>query len=607
MARACRKKPAQRAKRLKDVDGPMNLFTDFGLRITKALEEIDVVREKRDSLDFARVAVEPPRDPAHGDVATNAAMVLSKPLGLNPRALGEIIAEKLKQDPEVADVNVAGPGFINIRLSVGYWQRLLKSIVTEGVNYGRSTVGAGRKVNVEYVSANPTGPMHVGHCRGAVVGDALANLLAFAGYDVTKEYYINDAGAQVGVLASSAYLRYREALGEEIGEIPAGLYPGDYLKPVGEALKEEFGTKLLAMPEEEWMPLVRDRAIAAMMDMIRSDLEALNVHHDIFFSERTLHAGNAGPILSAINDLTFKGHVYRGTLPPPKGQLPEDWEDREQTLFRSTEVGDDIDRPLIKSDGSYTYFAADVAYFKNKFDRGFSEMIYVLGADHGGYVKRLEAVCRAVSEGTAKLTVLLCQLVKLYRDGEPVKMSKRSGDFVTLRDVVDEVGRDSVRFMMLYRKSSEPLDFDFAKVTEQSKDNPVFYVQYAHARCASIFRQAEEAFPGITADVPAMAAAVEGISDSNEIQIIAKLAEYPRLIEQASLSQEPHRLAFYLYDLASTFHAHWNKGKDQTELRFVNDKNRESTLARLGLVHAVASVLKSGLTVTGTEAPSEMR
>ncbi len=607
MARACRKKPAQRAKRLKDVDGPMNLFTDFGLRITKALEEIDVVREKRDSLDFARVAVEPPRDPAHGDVATNAAMVLSKPLGLNPRALGEIIAEKLKQDPEVADVNVAGPGFINIRLSVGYWQRLLKSIVTEGVNYGRSTVGAGRKVNVEYVSANPTGPMHVGHCRGAVVGDALANLLAFAGYDVTKEYYINDAGAQVGVLASSAYLRYREALGEEIGEIPAGLYPGDYLKPVGEALKEEFGTKLLGMPEEEWMPLVRDRAIAAMMDMIRSDLEALNVHHDVFFSERTLHAGNAGPILSAINDLTFKGHVYRGTLPPPKGQLPEDWEDREQTLFRSTEVGDDIDRPLIKSDGSYTYFAADVAYFKNKFDRGFSEMIYVLGADHGGYVKRLEAVCRAVSEGTAKLTVLLCQLVKLYRDGEPVKMSKRSGDFVTLRDVVDEVGRDSVRFMMLYRKSSEPLDFDFAKVTEQSKDNPVFYVQYAHARCASIFRQAEEAFPGITADVPAMAAAVEGISDSNEIQIISKLAEYPRLIEQASLSQEPHRLAFYLYDLASTFHAHWNKGKDQTELRFVNDKNRESTLARLGLVHAVASVLKSGLTVTGTEAPSEMR
>ncbi|MCA0257785.1 MAG: arginine--tRNA ligase [Proteobacteria bacterium] len=585
----------------------MNLFTDFASRITKALEEIDIVREKRDELDFSRVAVEPPRDPAHGDVATNAAMVLCKPLGMNPRALGDVIAEKLKQDPEVADVNVAGPGFINIRLSVGYWQKLLKSVIEQGEDYGRLTIGQGRKVNVEYVSANPTGPMHVGHCRGAVVGDALANLLAFAGFDVTKEYYINDAGSQITVLARSAYLRYREALGEEIGEIPAGLYPGDYLVPVGVALREEFGTKLLGMPEEEWMPLVKDRTIDAMMAMIRSDLEALNVRHDVFYSERTLHANNAATILSAINDLTFKGHVYRGALPPPKGQLPEDWEDREQTLFRSTEVGDDIDRPLIKSDGSYTYFAADVAYFKDKFDRGFSEMIYILGADHGGYVKRLEAVCRAVSEGKAKLTVLLCQLVKLFRDGEPVKMSKRSGDFVTLREVVDEVGRDPVRFMMLYRKSSEPLDFDFAKVTEQSKDNPVFYVQYAHARCTSVFRQAEEAFPGIGRNPQELAAAVELISDPSELQLIAKLAEYPRLIEQASTSQEPHRLAFYLYDVASTFHAHWNKGKDQSELRFVNDKNRESTLARLGLVHAVASVLKSGLTITGTDAPSEMR
>ena len=585
----------------------MNLFTDFASRITKALEEIDIVREKRDELDFSRVAVEPPRYPAHGDVATNAAMVLCKPLGMNPRALGDVIAEKLKQDPEVADVNVAGPGFINIRLSVGYWQKLLKSVIEQGEDYGRLTIGQGRKVNVEYVSANPTGPMHVGHCRGAVVGDALANLLAFAGFDVTKEYYINDAGSQITVLARSAYLRYREALGEEIGEIPAGLYPGDYLVPVGVALREEFGTKLLGMPEEEWMPLVKDRTIDAMMAMIRSDLEALNVRHDVFYSERTLHANNAATILSAINDLTFKGHVYRGALPPPKGQLPEDWEDREQTLFRSTEVGDDIDRPLIKSDGSYTYFAADVAYFKDKFDRGFSEMIYILGADHGGYVKRLEAVCRAVSEGKAKLTVLLCQLVKLFRDGEPVKMSKRSGDFVTLREVVDEVGRDPVRFMMLYRKSSEPLDFDFAKVTEQSKDNPVFYVQYAHARCTSVFRQAEEAFPGIGRNPQELAAAVELISDPSELQLIAKLAEYPRLIEQASTSQEPHRLAFYLYDVASTFHAHWNKGKDQSELRFVNDKNRESTLARLGLVHAVASVLKSGLTITGTEAPSEMR
>jgi len=503
---------------------------------------------------------------------------------------------------------VAGPGFINIRLSVAYWQRLLAVMIRQGTDFGRSTVGAGHKVNVEYVSANPTGPMHVGHCRGAVVGDTLANLLGFAGYEVTKEYYINDAGAQIEVLARSAFLRYREALGQDIGEIPAGLYPGDYLVPVGKALADEFGTKLLTMPEEEMLEIVKDKAIDAMMVMIRDDLATLNVHHDVFFSERTLHAGNGGRILSAINDLTFKGHVYKGKLPPPKGQLPEDWEDREQTLFRSTEVGDDIDRPLMKSDGSFTYFAADVAYFKDKFDRGFSEMIYVLGADHGGYVKRLEAVNRAVSEGKSKLTVLLCQLVKLYRDGEPVKMSKRSGDFVTLREVVEEVGRDSVRFMMLYRKNSEPLDFDFAKVTEQSKDNPVFYVQYAHARCMSILRQAKEAFPDLELEKIDLAGAVMGqIEDPTELALIGKLAEYPRMIEAAALSQEPHRLAFYLHDLASSLHTHWNKGKDSPELRFVNDKHRELTIARLGLVHAVASVLKSGLAITGTEAPVEMR
>ena len=355
------------------------------------------------------------------------------------------------------------------------------------------------------------------------------------------------------------------------------------------------------------MPLVKDRTIDAMMAMIRDDLDALNVHHDVFFSERTLHANGAAAIRTAINDLTFKGHVYKGTLPPPKGQLPEDWEDREQTLFRSTEVGDDMDRPLIKSDGSYTYFAADVAYFKNKFDRDFNEMIYVLGADHGGYVKRLEAVARGVSEGKAKLTVLLCQLVKLFRNGEPVKMSKRSGEFVTLRDVVEEVGRDSVRFMMLYRKSSEPLDFDFAKVTEQSKDNPVFYVQYAHARCMSVFRQAKEVFPDLDVTPANLANAVAGISDPAELQLVAKAAEFPRLVESAAQSQEPHRVVFYLYDLASSFHAHWNKGKDQVDLRFINDKNRESSIARLGLVYAVASVLKSGLAIAGTAAPDEMR
>ncbi|GGD97617.1 arginine--tRNA ligase [Rhizobium anhuiense] len=585
----------------------MNLFTDFEARIKTALEQIDLVREKRSELDFGRITVEPPRDASHGDVATNAAMVLAKPLGTNPRALADVIIAKLKEDADVADVSVAGPGFINIRLAVGYWQRLLASIIGAGTDYGRSTLGEGRKVNVEYVSANPTGPMHVGHCRGAVVGDALANLLAFAGYGVEKEYYINDAGSQIDVLARSVFLRYREALGEKIGEIPSGLYPGDYLVPVGQSLAADYGVRLHNMPEEQWMPIVKDRTIDAMMVMIRADLAALNVHHDVFFSERTLHANGAAAIRTAINDLTFKGYVYKGTLPPPKGQLPEDWEDREQTLFRSTEVGDDIDRPLIKSDGAYTYFAADVAYFKNKFDRGFDEMIYVLGADHGGYVKRLEAVARGVSDGKAKLTVLLCQLVKLYRNGEPVKMSKRSGDFVTLRDVVEEVGRDSVRFMMLYRKNSEPLDFDFAKVTEQSKDNPVFYVQYAHARCMSVFRQAREAFPDLEVSPEDLAKTVAGIGDPAELQLVAKLAEFPRIVEAAAQSQEPHRIAFYLYDVASSFHAHWNKGKDQPELRFVNDKNRESSIARLGLVYAVASVLKSGLAITGTAAPDEMR
>lgn len=585
----------------------MNLFTDFEDRIKTVLETLDVVSEKRSELDFARINSEPPRDSAHGDVATNAAMVLAKPLGMNPRALAEVVAERLRQDRDVADVSIAGPGFINIRIATAYWQRLVARMIERGTDFGRSSLGAGRKVNVEYVSANPTGPMHVGHCRGAVVGDALANLLAFAGYEVTKEYYINDAGSQIDVLARSAFLRYREALGEAIGEIPSGLYPGDYLVPVGEALKQEFGSRLRGMAEDQWMPLVKDQVIAAMMEMIRTDLKALNVEHDVFYSERSLHAGNAAAILSAINDLTFKGFVYKGKLPPPKGQVPEDWEDREQTLFRSTEVGDDIDRPLMKSDGSFTYFAADVAYFKDKFDRGFDEMIYVLGADHGGYVKRLEAVARAVSRGEAKLTVLLCQLVKLYRDGEPVKMSKRSGEFVTLREVVDEVGRDPVRFMMLYRKNSEPLDFDFAKVTEQSKDNPVFYVQYAHARCMSVFRQAREAFADLESDPAVLAGAAARLDDPSELQLIAKLAEYPRVIEQAAQSQEPHRLAFYLYDLASTFHAHWNKGKDQPELRFVNDKNRELSIARLGLVFAVASVLRSGLLIVGAEARDEMR
>jgi len=586
----------------------MNLFKDFETRVVTALQTLDCVQDKGTEISFERVGVEPPRDPTHGDLSTNAAMVLAKRVGSNPRALAEDLSRVLERDDDIEAISVAGPGFINMKLSPRYWQRTLSAMIESGDQFGRGTPGAAGSVNVEYVSANPTGPMHVGHCRGAVVGDTVANLLAFVGYDVTREYYINDAGGQIDVLARSVYLRYREALGEDIGAIPADLYPGDYLVPVGKALAEEFGERLRAMKQAEWLPIVKDRSIDAMMAMIRDDLAALNIVHDVFFSERRLHADNGKLIREAINDLTFKGHVYKGKLPPPKGQLPDDWEDREQTLFKSTSVGDDQDRPLIKSDGSYTYFAADVAYFHDKFERGFAEMIYVLGADHGGYVKRLEAVANAVSEGQSKLTVLLCQLVKLYRDGEPVRMSKRAGDFVTLRDVVDEVGRDSVRFMMIYRKNSEPLDFDFAKVTEQSRDNPVFYVQYAHARCHSVFRQAREMFPEIEIDsVDLSQKVVDRIDHESEIQMVAKLAEFPRVVEAAARFREPHRVAFYLYDVASAFHAHWNKGKDSTELRFINHTNPELSLARLGLVKAVASVLKSGLSITGTNAPVEMR
>ncbi|MCY6380578.1 arginine--tRNA ligase [Hoeflea prorocentri] len=586
----------------------MNLFKDFEGRVLVALESLERIRAQSDAVNLQRVAVEPPRDPSHGDVATNAAMVLAKSLGTNPRELAAEISGVLERDEDIESISVAGPGFINMKLSPAYWQRTLSAIIAAGDEYGRSDIGAGAKINVEYVSANPTGPMHVGHCRGAVVGDTLANLLSFVGYDVTKEYYINDAGSQIDTLARSVFLRYREALGDDIGEIPSGLYPGDYLVPLGRELAEEFGSKLRGMTEDEWLPLVKDRAIDAMMKIIRGDLVALNVEHEVFYSERQLHANGAKAIREAINELTFKGHVYKGKLPPPKGQRPEDWEDREQTLFKSTDVGDDIDRPLIKSDGSYTYFAADVAYFHDKFERGFEEMIYVLGADHGGYVKRMEAVAKAVSDGEAKLTALLCQLVKLYRDGEPVRMSKRSGDFVTLRDVVDEVGRDSVRFMMLYRKNSEPLDFDFAKVTEQSKDNPVFYVQYAHARCHSIFRQAAEVFPQVDLEAADLSSAVDNlISDAFEIQLVAKLAEFPRIVESAAATHEPHKIVFYLYDVASAFHAHWNRGKEKPELRFVNETKPKLSMARLGLVRAVATVLKSGLTITGTNAPAEMR
>ena len=585
----------------------MNIFADFTGRIKKTVEALDLKDVNGVAPDLSRITVEPPRDASHGDLATNAAMVLAKPTGQNPRALAERIAEALKADPDVRSAEVAGPGFVNLKIGARYWHAELAAILDSGPDYGRSTIGGGRKVNVEYVSANPTGPMHVGHCRGAVVGDALANLLAFAGFAVTKEYYINDAGVQIDVLGRSVMLRYREALGDEVGEIPPGLYPGDYLVPVGQALAAEFGRSLLQMPEDEALSIIKDRTIDAMMVMIRDDLALLNVHHEVFFSERSLHAGNGKAIRSAITDLTLKGHIYRGKLPPPKGEKLDDWEDREQTLFRSTEVGDDIDRPLVKSDGSFTYFAADVAYLKDKVSRGFQDLIFVLGADHGGYVKRMEALAKAVSGGSISLTVLLCQLVKLYRNGEPVRMSKRSGEFVTLREVVEEVGRDPIRFMMLYRKNDAPLDFDFAKVTEQSKDNPVFYVQYASARCHSVFRQAAEQLGVENFDRAEMKAAAAMLTDEGEIGLIKKLAEYPRLVEGAALSHEPHRLAFYLYDLASSLHAHWNRGTENPDLRFVKVTEPQLTHARLGLVQAVSDVLTSGLALIGADAPREMR
>ncbi|WP_321503805.1 arginine--tRNA ligase [Breoghania sp.] len=588
----------------------MNVFAEFAERVRAIVRNLDLSADLGDA-DLARVVVEPPRDPAHGDLATNAALVLAKPARMKPRDLAEKIVEGLKADGDVETVEIAGPGFVNLRLKPVFWTGLLGKILAEGLDYGRGTAGAGMPVNVEYVSANPTGPMHVGHCRGAVVGDALASLLDFAGYDVTREYYINDAGAQIDVLAKSAYLRYREALGQEIGEIPSGLYPGDYLVPVGKALADAHGDALLSMDEADWMPIVRDASIDAMMALIRADLETLNVRHDVFFSERKLHArpeGGSSEIDAMLEELRARNLVYEGSLPPPKGQLPEDWEDREQTLFRATDYGDDIDRPLKKSDGAYTYFAADVAYFRSKFLRGFKQMIYILGADHGGYVKRLEAVGRAVSGGEAQVIVRLCQLVKLFRGGEPVRMSKRSGDFITLRDVVEEVGRDPVRFMMLYRKNDAPLDFDFAKVTEQSKDNPVFYVQYAHARCASVFRQAAEELPGIDLSEKGLATAdFSLLEDRGELDLIVKMAEWPRIIEAAAEAHEPHRLAFYLYELASALHGHWNKGKDLPKLRFINAEDSKLSLSRLSLVRSVAMVLASGLTVLGVDAPDEMR
>ena len=568
-------------------------------------------------VDAARVVVEPPRDASHGDMATNAAMVLSKEAGKKPRELADLIAEKLRADDLIDKVDVAGPGFINLALKSSAWIDSLRSAVEARADYGRGAAKQ-HKVNVEYVSANPTGPMHVGHCRGAVFGDALANLLDVAGNDVTREYYINDAGAQVDVLARSAYLRYREALGETI-TIPEGLYPGDYLKPVGEALAKQHGASLNDMPEEKWLPLVRKVAIDMMMDSIREDLAALNVRHAVFFSERSLVEGK-DQVRATIEWLRERGHVYEGRLPPPKGAPVEDWEDREQTLFRATAFGDDVDRPLMKSDGSYTYFASDIAYHKSKFDRGFADMIDVWGADHGGYIKRMKAAVKAVTNGQGELDVKIVQLVNLLRAGQPVKMSKRSGDFVTLREVVDEVGKDAVRFMMLYRKNDAPLDFDLAKVIEQSRDNPVFYVQYGHARAHSIFRNARDGQgggPAVIPDLPVDDAAraayladapLERLNDPAELALMKKIAEYPRLIEAAAAAHEPHRIAFYLYELASEFHTHWTRGgKESPHLRFIIQSDPRLTLARLALVQGVVTVLASGLALLGVGAPEEMR
>jgi arginyl-tRNA synthetase len=588
----------------------MNLFETYSARVAAALAQLAERGAIPAGLNLGRVVVEPTRDAAHGDLATNAAMVLAKDAGTNPRALANLLVEELVRDPEIVKAEIAGPGFINLTLQPAVFTAILKSAVEAGLEYGKGAPKALPRINVEYVSANPTGPMHVGHGRGAVFGDSLANILAFAGHAVTREYYINDAGAQVDVLARSAFLRYREALGQDIGEIPEGLYPGDYLKSVGEKLAAMHGDALLAKPEAEWLAPVRAAAIEGMMAMIRDDLAALGVVHDVFFSERSLQKvdGNKDAVRETIEDLRSRDLIYEGRLPPPKGQKDEDWEDREQTLFRATQFGDDVDRPLLKSDGSYTYFANDIAYHRSKFTRGFAEMIDVWGADHGGYVKRMQAAVKAVTAGEGALDVKLCQMVRLLRNGEPVKMSKRSGDFVTLREVIDEVGRDAVRFMMIFRKNDATLDFDLAKVVEQSKDNPVFYVQYAHARCASIFRQAREVFPDLDLAPAELAQAdLAHLTDEAEIGIVKLIAAYPRIIEGAAAAHEPHRVAFFVHELASAFHSLWNKGKDSPQLRFVNQTDRKSTLARLAFVHAVRSVLASGLAVAGVAAPEEMR
>jgi arginyl-tRNA synthetase len=586
----------------------MNVFSEVEARVRTALEALKSEGALPADLPLPNFEAEPPRDASHGDIAVNAALVLAKAAKMKPRDIADALKAKLEAHSDIAKIDVAGPGFLNITFKESVWQDLVRTILKDGPRYGAGPQRDAGKLNVEYVSANPTGPMHVGHCRGAVFGDALANLLVFAGYDVTREYYINDAGGQVNVLARSAYLRYREALGDDIGAIPEGLYPGDYLKPVGEALAKEHGPALINMPEERWLPIVRSFAIDRMMEMIKDDLAALNIRHDVFFSEASLQSDGRDQIKAAIEELRKKGLIYEGKLEKPKGHDDDEWEDRLQTLFKSTAFGDDEDRALQKSDGSYTYFAGDVAYHYDKLSRGFRHLINVFGADHVGYIPRIKAVVAALSDKAADLDVKVVQLVRLFKAGEPFKMSKRAGTFVTLRDVVDEVGRDPVRYMMLYRKNQETLDFDFAKVTEQSKDNPVFYVQYAHARSASVLRNAVEQIPGL--DVSAGALEKTDLSilkDPGEIDLIKRLAAFPRLVDGAATAHEPHRIAFYLYDLASALHSQWTRGNDSPHLRFIQSNDGVVTSARLALIAATKTVIKSGLEILGVEAPDAMR
>ena len=590
-----------------------NIFADFRRVVLTALDDLKERGDLPGGLDFGRVAVEPPRDPSHGDLATNAAMVLAGTAREKQIALGDRISAALSgRELITGDYRGPGftaaparPGFINIKLDPEVWHAQLRAILCAGTGFGDSTLGTGERVNVEFVSANPTGPMHVGHGRGAVVGDALARLLAKAGYAVQREYYINDAGAQVDVLARSTFLRYREALGEPIDAIPEGYYPGEYLAGTGRALAERDGRKWLDRPETEWLWPVRDFAVEQMMVLIRADLAALGINHDLFVSERELV--EKGAIDECLGALEREGLIYTGILEAPKGKLPDDWEPREQTLFRATNFSDDVDRPLKKSDSSWTYFAADIAYHRDKFLRGFKNLIDVWGADHAGYVKRMQAAVRAVTEDAAALEVKICQLVNLFDKGQPVRMSKRAGTFVTLREVVDEVGKDVFRFIMLTRRNDQALDFDFAKVTEQSKDNPVFYVQYAHARASSVMRHAAEQFPvAELSDAALSGVSLDKLSDPSEIALIRQLAGWPRLVEGAAQAHEPHRIAFYLQEVAAQFHVLWNKGKDEATLRFILASDPELTRARLALVRGVAIVIASGLAVFGVEPAQEM-